>query len=101
MVLLGAFEISPFDAGTNAIAKVAARFTKSGQLESIAGGGDTIAALNKSDAAKDFTYISTAGGASSNGWRARSFRASRHCGLIRGGVKSAAEFLSRTDREER
>ncbi|HEY0144709.1 MAG TPA: phosphoglycerate kinase [Methylovirgula sp.] len=59
----GAFEISPFDAGTNAIAKVAARFTKSGQLESIAGGGDTIAALNKSDAAKDFTYISTAGGA--------------------------------------
>jgi phosphoglycerate kinase len=59
----GAFEISPFDAGTNAIAKVAARFTISGQLESIAGGGDTIAALNKSDAAKDFTYISTAGGA--------------------------------------
>jgi phosphoglycerate kinase len=59
----GAFEISPFDAGTNAIAKTAARFTMSGQLESIAGGGDTIAALNKSDAAKDFTYISTAGGA--------------------------------------
>jgi phosphoglycerate kinase len=59
----GAFEISPFDTGTNAIAQVAARFTKSGQLESIAGGGDTIAALNKSDAAKDFTYISTAGGA--------------------------------------
>lgn len=59
----GAFEIAPFDAGTNSIAQVAARFTKSGQLESIAGGGDTIAALNKSDAAKDFTYISTAGGA--------------------------------------
>jgi phosphoglycerate kinase len=59
----GAFEIPPFDAGTVAVAKAAARFTGSGQLESIAGGGDTIAALNKADAAKDFTYISTAGGA--------------------------------------
>ncbi|HEY1736708.1 MAG TPA: phosphoglycerate kinase [Methylovirgula sp.] len=59
----GAFEIPPFEAGTVAIAKAAARLTQSGQLESIAGGGDTIAALNKADAAKAFTYISTAGGA--------------------------------------
>lgn len=59
----GAFEIPPFDAGTVAVAKAAARLTKSGQLESVAGGGDTIAALNKADAAKEFTYISTAGGA--------------------------------------
>ncbi len=59
----GAFEIAPFDKGTTEIAAVAARLTKSGQLESIAGGGDTIAALNKADAAKEFTYISTAGGA--------------------------------------
>ena len=59
----GAFEIPPFDVGTTEIAAVAARLTKSGQLESIAGGGDTIAALNKADAAKEFTYISTAGGA--------------------------------------
>ncbi|MGP8231163.1 MAG: phosphoglycerate kinase [Methylovirgula sp.] len=59
----GAFEIAPFDKGTTEIATVAARLTKSGQLESIAGGGDTIAALNKADAAKEFTYISTAGGA--------------------------------------
>ena len=59
----GAFEIPPFDKGTTEIAAVAARLTLSGQLESIAGGGDTIAALNKADAAKDFTYISTAGGA--------------------------------------
>jgi len=59
----GAFEIAPFDKGTTEIAAVAARLTRSGQLESIAGGGDTIAALNKADAAKDFTYISTAGGA--------------------------------------
>ena len=59
----GAFEIPPFDAGTIDIATVAARLTKSGQLESIAGGGDTIAALNKAGVAKEFTYISTAGGA--------------------------------------
>jgi phosphoglycerate kinase len=59
----GAFEIPPFDAGTTDVATVAARLTKSGQLESIAGGGDTIAALNKAGVAKDFTYISTAGGA--------------------------------------
>jgi phosphoglycerate kinase len=59
----GAFEIPPFDKGTMEIAAVAARLTKSGQLESVAGGGDTIAALNKADAAKEFTYISTAGGA--------------------------------------
>jgi phosphoglycerate kinase len=59
----GAFEIPPFDAGTVAVAKAAVRLTRSGQLESVAGGGDTIAALNKADAAKEFTYISTAGGA--------------------------------------
>ena len=57
----GAFEIPPFDAGTVAVANAAVRLTKSGQLESVAGGGDTIAALNKADAAKEFTYISTAG----------------------------------------
>jgi phosphoglycerate kinase len=59
----GAFEVPPFDAGTTDVATVAARLTKSGALESIAGGGDTIAALNKAGVAKDFTYISTAGGA--------------------------------------
>ncbi|RRH74810.1 phosphoglycerate kinase [Falsigemmobacter faecalis] len=60
---LGAFEIEPFDAATNAAAKAAADLTKSGQLISVAGGGDTVAALNKAGAATDFTYISTAGGA--------------------------------------
>ena len=60
---LGAFEIEPFDAATNAAAKKAAELTKAGKLVSVAGGGDTVAALNKADAAKDFTYISTAGGA--------------------------------------
>jgi phosphoglycerate kinase len=60
---LGAFEIEPFDAATVAAAAKAAELTKAGQLVSVAGGGDTVAALNKADAAKDFTYISTAGGA--------------------------------------
>lgn len=60
---LGAFEIEPFDAATNAAALKAAALTRAGQLVSVAGGGDTVAALNASGAARDFTYISTAGGA--------------------------------------
>ena len=60
---LGAFEIEPFSAATNAAAKAAADLSKSGQLISVAGGGDTVAALNGAGAADDFTYISTAGGA--------------------------------------
>lgn len=60
---LGAFEIEPFDMATNAAAAEAARLTQEGKLISVAGGGDTVAALNKADAAKSFTYISTAGGA--------------------------------------
>ncbi|MGH1356082.1 MAG: phosphoglycerate kinase [Thalassovita sp.] len=60
---LGAFEIEPFDTATNAAAKQAAELSKAGSLTSVAGGGDTVAALNKASAAADFTYISTAGGA--------------------------------------
>ncbi|MEM9125013.1 MAG: phosphoglycerate kinase [Pseudomonadota bacterium] len=60
---LGAFELEPFDTATNAAAMKAAALTRSGQLTSVAGGGDTVAALNASGAAQDFTYISTAGGA--------------------------------------
>jgi len=60
---LGAFEIAPFDAGTAAAAKAAAALTKSGRLLSVAGGGDTVAALNQAGAADDFSYVSTAGGA--------------------------------------
>jgi phosphoglycerate kinase len=60
---LGAFEIEPFDAATNAAAKAAARLTRAGRLISVAGGGDTVAALNQAGAAADFTFISTAGGA--------------------------------------
>ncbi len=60
---LGAFEIEPFDAATNAAAAQAAELTASGALVSVAGGGDTVAALNKAGAAERFTYISTAGGA--------------------------------------
>lgn len=60
---LGAFEIAPFDAATNAAAAKAAELTKAGHLTSVAGGGDTVAALNKAGVADDFSYISTAGGA--------------------------------------
>ncbi|WP_439560759.1 phosphoglycerate kinase [Roseinatronobacter sp.] len=60
---LGAFEIPPFDAATNACAAEAARLTREHGLISVAGGGDTVSALNKAGAADDFTYISTAGGA--------------------------------------
>jgi len=60
---LGAFEIAPFDAATNAAAARAAELSKAGKLVSVAGGGDTVAALNKAGAADDFTYVSTAGGA--------------------------------------
>jgi len=60
---MGAFEIEPFDRATNAAAKQAAELSKAGRLISVAGGGDTVAALNKAGAAEDFTYISTAGGA--------------------------------------
>jgi len=59
----GAFEMQPFDAATVAVAKYAAERTKQGKLISIAGGGDTVAALNHAGVADDFTYISTAGGA--------------------------------------
>ncbi|SMR72819.1 phosphoglycerate kinase [Aliiroseovarius halocynthiae] len=60
---LGAFEIEPFDAATNAAALKAAELTSADELTSVAGGGDTVAALNKAGAAERFTYISTAGGA--------------------------------------
>ncbi|MGB8815130.1 MAG: phosphoglycerate kinase, partial [Paracoccaceae bacterium] len=60
---LGAFEIEPFDAATNAAARQVAALTRAGGLISVAGGGDTVAALNKAGAADDFTFISTAGGA--------------------------------------
>ena len=60
---MGAFEIPPFDMATNAAAADAARLTRAGSLISVAGGGDTVAALNQAGAAGDFTYISTAGGA--------------------------------------
>ncbi|WP_290689684.1 MULTISPECIES: phosphoglycerate kinase [unclassified Haematobacter] len=60
---LGAFELEPFDRATTAAARYAAKLTREGSLVSVAGGGDTVAALNKAGVAGDFTYISTAGGA--------------------------------------
>ena len=60
---LGAFEIEPFGAGTFAVARQAARLTQAGRLLSVAGGGDTVAALNAAGVGQDFSYVSTAGGA--------------------------------------
>lgn len=60
---IGAFETPPFHTGTVAIARVAAELTHTRSILTIAGGGDTIAALNKADVFNDFTYVSTAGGA--------------------------------------
>ncbi len=60
---LGAFELTPFDRGTVVAARHAAARTKAGKLVSVAGGGDTVAALNQAGVAGDFSYVSTAGGA--------------------------------------
>ncbi len=60
---LGAFEIPPFDMATTAAARKVAELSSTSDLVSVAGGGDTVAALNHADVAQDFTYISTAGGA--------------------------------------
>jgi phosphoglycerate kinase len=60
---MGVFEIKPFDAGTNALAAAVVALTEAGSLTSIAGGGDTIAALENADACEKLSYVSTAGGA--------------------------------------
>ncbi len=60
---LGAFEVSPFDGGTNAVAKSVAELTRAGQLLSVAGGGDTVSALANAGAKDGFSYVSSAGGA--------------------------------------
>ena len=60
---LGAFETPPFDTATVALAKTAAALTQDGSLVSVAGGGDTVAALNQAGVTADFTFVSTAGGA--------------------------------------
>ncbi len=60
---LGAFEIPPFDAATNTVARAAAQLTKEGKLLTVAGGGDTVAALAHAGVLEDFSYVSTAGGA--------------------------------------
>jgi phosphoglycerate kinase len=60
---MGAFELPPFDAGTMALARTVARLTREGGLVSVAGGGDTVAALNAAGVAGDLSFVSTAGGA--------------------------------------
>ena len=60
---LGAFEIEPFDRGTTSVARAVAQLTRSGAMRSVAGGGDTVAALKHAQVADDFTFVSVAGGA--------------------------------------
>lgn len=60
---MGVFEVKPFDAGTNGLAQAVARMTKAGQILSVAGGGDTVSALENAGVVDQFTYVSTAGGA--------------------------------------
>ena len=60
---LGAFEIKPFDAGTNELARAAAKLTRDGTLISVAGGGDTVSALINAGVGAEFSYVSAAGGA--------------------------------------
>ena len=60
---LGCFETPPFDAATRRVARAAAALTRAGRLSSVAGGGDTVAALSHAGVVEDFTYVSTAGGA--------------------------------------
>lgn len=60
---VGAFELTPFDQGTTAVAKIVARLTQQGKMLSVAGGGDTVAALAHAGVLEQFSYVSTAGGA--------------------------------------
>lgn len=60
---VGAFETTPFDHGTVGVARLLAKFTKSGDLKTIAGGGDTVSAISHAGLTDEFTYLSTAGGA--------------------------------------
>jgi phosphoglycerate kinase len=76
----GAFETPPFDAATMAIAKKAASLTRQGKLKSVAGGGDTVAALNEAKIADEFTYVSAAGGAFLEWMEGKTLPGSRRCG---------------------
>ena len=60
---MGAFEVEPFDRGTNGVARAVARLTQAGKMRSVAGGGDTVAALAHAGVLEQFSYVSTAGGA--------------------------------------
>jgi phosphoglycerate kinase len=72
---LGAFETPPFDPASLAFARAVAAATRAGRLISVAGGGDTVAALHRAGAADGFAYVLTAGGAFLDGWRAERCRA--------------------------
>jgi phosphoglycerate kinase len=75
---LGVFEMPPFDAATVAAARHAAGLARAGKLIAVAGGGDTVSALNHAGVAESFTFVSTAAAPSWNGWRGGRCRASPH-----------------------
>ena len=77
---LGCFEVPPFDSATNRVARHAATLTRAGRLMTVAGGGDTVAALAHAGVLDDFSYVSTAGGAFLEWLEGRSYRESRPCG---------------------
>ena len=72
--------MEPFDTGTVEVAEAAAELTQAGKLVSVAGGGDTVAALNAAGVADRFTYVSTAGGAFLEWMEGKPCRGSRCCG---------------------
>jgi 3-phosphoglycerate kinase len=76
----GAFELEPFDTGTVEVAEAAAELTAAGKLVTVAGGGDTVAALNRAGVAERFTYVSTAGGAFLEWLEGKALPGSRCCG---------------------
>src|SRR5262249_21772560 len=84
----GAFELEPFDIGTVEVAEAAAELTAAGKIITVAGGGDTVAALNAAGATGRFTYVATA--RSSNGWRANPCRGSRRSGSDNGGLSTCS-----------
>ncbi len=84
---MGAFEMQPFDQATTALARHVAKRTDEGALISVAGGGDTIAALNHAQVMDHFSYVSTAGGAFLEWLEGRTFaREWRHCCGINGAM---------------
>ena len=94
---LGAFETPPFDAATVALAKTAAALTKEGSLVSVAGGGDTVAALNHAGVAQDFSFVSTAGGAFLEWMEGRTLPGRRRARTATGEAMNQSEMTAKIE----